>query len=95
MTTATVDLDLLNELFENQKKLDDIFSFNDESFLSSSFSISDQKNNQDSGVFRSNEDWSHNADDTLFEQKSRSKTSFAALIVIEIAVIACGLIYFT
>ncbi len=35
MTTAAIDVDLLNELFDNQKKLDDVFNsmFDDDFFL--------------------------------------------------------------
>ena len=38
MTSQTIDLDELNQLCENQKKLDDIFDslFDDDSFISSS-----------------------------------------------------------
>ena len=43
MTAATLDLDTLDKLFDNQKKLDDIFSsiFDDDSLDSSPMSFDD------------------------------------------------------
>ena len=100
MTTATIDLDTLNDLFENQKKLDDIFSsiFDDDSFLSNSISLNDQplgssgqKSSQD---LHSNEDLSFKAEDKTFVQKKRSITHLIMPVVIEIAVIYYGMMYF-
>ena len=100
MTTATIDIDTLNDLFENQKKLDDIFSsiFDDDSFLSSSVTYDDQptgssgqKSSQD---LHSNEDLSLYAEDKTFVQKKRSITYLVMPVVVEITVIYYGMMYF-
>ena len=100
MTTAAIDLDALNELFDNQNKLDDVFSsiFDEDSFLSSSMSFNDhalgssgQKGNQD---LNSNEDLSFNTEDKTFVQKKRNITYFVMPVVVEIVAISYGIMYF-
>ena len=93
MTTATIDLDTLDKLFDNQKKLDDVFnSFFDDDFLDSpippynnqALENSSQKNSQD--VY-STENLSFHAEDNYFIQKKRNVTSFLLPIVLEVAAI--------
>ncbi len=94
MTAAAIDLDVLNELFDNQKKLDDIFGslFDDDSCLSASSydeptpRESDQKDNQ---VTYSKDNF---ADE--FTQESRSTLSLVMPVILEIAVIYYGVMYF-
>ncbi len=98
MTTAAIDLDVLNELFDNQKKLDDIFGslFDDDSFLSvssydeSTYRKSEQKINQ---ATYSKEDFSFNTEDE-FPQKSRSIASLVMPVLMEIVIIYYGIMYF-
>ncbi len=88
MSAATLDLDLLNELFDNQKKLDDILSDDFSIFKSSSstsdysFEIDDQKRDQDLA-------------DLSYDKKSRNITSLILPMVVEIAVITYALMYFS
>lgn len=94
MTAAAIDLDVLNELFDNQKKLDDIFGslFDDDSCLSASsydeptLRRSDQQDNQ---ATYSKDNF---ADE--FAQESRSTLSLVMPVVLEIAVIYYGVMYF-
>ena len=101
MTTATIDLDTLDKLFDNQKKLDDVFSsFFDDDFLDSptpsynnqAFENSSQKNSQD---VHSTENLSFHAEDNYFIQKKRSVTSVLLPLVLEVAAIYYGIVYFT
>ena len=101
MTTAAIDLDALNELFENQNKIDDVFSsiFDEDFFLSSSKSSNDhalgssgQNGSQD---LNSNEDLSFNAEDKIFVQKKRSVTNFVMPVVVEIVVVYYCIMYFS
>jgi len=95
MTAAAIDLDTLNELFDNQKKLDDVFGslFDDDSCLSASSydeptpRRSDQKDNQATTYSKDNF-----ADE--FTQESRSTLSLVMPVVLEIAVIYYGVMYF-
>jgi hypothetical protein len=100
MTAAAVDLDLLNELFDNQKKLDDLFSLDDDSFLKSmSFGTNALKSSELNGeaniVNIPPEDLSFNSDDLIFNQKKRSTASFIIPLIVEIAIIVGAIIYFT
>ncbi len=100
MTAAAVDLDLLNELFDNQKKLDDLFSLDDDSFLKSmSFGTNALKSSELNGeaniVNIPPEDLSFNSDDLIFNQKKRSAASFIIPLIVEIAIIVGAIIYFT
>lgn len=111
MTTAalTANLDLLNELFDNQKKLDDIF-FDDESSLfdeqivpkismivnDHAFGVGFQNSSQDSVESHSNEDLSFNFEDKFYDQKVQKTTSYVVpAMVLEIAVISYCIINFT
>ena len=101
MTTVAVDLDLLNELIDNQKKLDDVLDsmFDEALFLSSSKSVSDhapevstQKGRQDLVGFNSNEDMSFNFEDESVDQKNRKIIYYVAMAA-EVSAIAYGLSY--
>ncbi|WP_174483178.1 hypothetical protein [methanotrophic endosymbiont of Bathymodiolus puteoserpentis (Logatchev)] len=95
MTAAAIDLDVLNELFDNQKKLDDVFGslFDDDSFLNvSSYDevtprSSEQKSNQSTYTTDNN-----TMDE--FIPESRSILSLATPVIIEIAIIYYGIMYF-
>ncbi len=99
MTTAALDLDALNNLLDNQKKLDDVFSsiFDDDNFLSSSifdekeFEDNDQEYSQD---LYTNEDLSFNTEDKDFFHNKRSLTNFLIPVVLEVGVIYYCLINF-
>ena len=101
MTSAAVNLDALNELFENQNKLDDIFNsiFDEDFFLSSSMSSNDHelgsRDQESSQDLNSNEDLSFNADDRTFVQKKQSITYFIMPVVVEIVAVSYYIIYFT
>ncbi|MFW5443255.1 MAG: hypothetical protein ACKE51_02970 [Methylococcaceae bacterium] len=102
MTTASIDIETLDKLFDNQKKLDDVFSsiFDDDDYLqSSSASFNDhtpgkkgQKNSQDT---YSNEDYSYNADDLAFVQEKRNIIYVILPVAAEIAAIYYALMYFS
>lgn len=98
MTAAAIDLDTLNELFDNQKKLDDVLNsmFDDETFLSS-LSYSDQapepKGQKSHQSFQANEDWSYDSDE-FSVKKSRGVTYFV-IVAVEIVAISYGILHFT
>ena len=98
MTTAAIDIDILDELFENQKKLDDVLNsfFDDDSFFSSTDDIvpvtSPQK---DSLTFQADEDFSLDSDDKYLDQKSRSIFHIIIPLIMEIVAIYYGIMYFT
>jgi len=98
MTAAAIDLNTLNELFDNQKKLDDIFgSFFDDEFLLSASSYDEptpkkytQPNKQAS---YSVENPSVSPEDEI-TFKSRSAISLIIPVLGEIAIIYYGVMYF-
>lgn len=98
MTTAAIDVNTLNELFENQSKLDDIFDsfFDDDSLLSSSVT---KNGHASAGAFGNDQDLDFN-DDLLFfpddnlDQQQRSMFGIAAPIVIEIVALYFTISYF-
>ena len=103
MTTVSVkiDIDLLNELLENQKKLDDLF-LDDDPFLDSSVLATEETSGLSGGendrktmdISYSSEDVWSDSDDVVY-QKTRSLPSFIMLITTEIAVIYYGITYFS
>ena len=95
MTTAAlqIDLDVLDELFANQKKLDDILLFDDDFLIDSSMSLNDQSDSQDLESPYSNENLSFNSEDNMSDWKSRSKTS--AIVIGEVIVMYYGFMHFT
>ena len=101
MTAKSIelDLDLLNELFDNQKKLDDLL-LDDDSFLGSSmsfsdgvFGTSDQDDNLDIVDFRSSEGLSLDSGDVTLEQGSQKIMYFYVPMAIEVVAIVYGLMY--
>ncbi|NOQ14165.1 MAG: hypothetical protein GQ583_06770 [Methyloprofundus sp.] len=92
MTTAAIDIDVLDELFENQKKLDDVLNsfFDDDSFLSSSIPVDDNVSGSNSV-----EDFSLSSDDNILDQKSRNISYLIVPLILEIAAIYYGVTYFT
>jgi len=98
MTAAAIDLDTLNELFDNQKKLDDIFGslFDDDSCLTAS--SYDEPTPRRSGQTSSSASYSRDsstfntADE--FTQDSRSILSLVMPVAVEIAVMYYGIMYF-
>lgn len=108
MTAAAIDLNLLNELFDNQKKLDDLFlddkdsAVDGDSFFNNSLSFGDHNieinEPKDSNVlmdFHFDEDLSLNSDEICFEQKKQHMVYFAVSVVVEIAVISYGIMQFS
>jgi len=86
MTVSTIDLNALNELLDNQKKLDAIFNsaFDDDSFLDSAMSINNQGYSKSS--HKNSMRAGHTEADVLV-QKSRSAAHIIMPVLLEIAVI--------
>jgi len=98
MTTAAIDIDILDELFENQKKLDDVLNsfFDDDSFFSSTDDIVPVTNPQkDSLTFQADEDFSFDSDDKYLAPKSRNIFHIIIPLIAEIVAIYYGIMYFT
>jgi len=98
-TAAAIDLDMLNELFENQKRLDDMFSsiFDDEDpFLTSTKSNSQETTEDRYQKIRSKENLLLNANTKggFFTQKNRYITHFIMPLLIEIIIIYYSIMYF-
>lgn len=101
MTTAAIDIDALNELFDNQKKVDDIFNsmFEDDSFLSDPvltsqdliFEVSVQKRGQD---FSFEEDLLFCNDDLTSDHKNSSMLRFVIPVLLEIGLLYYAVMYF-
>ncbi|NOQ17178.1 MAG: hypothetical protein GQ581_08975 [Methyloprofundus sp.] len=87
MTTAAIDLDMLNELLDNQKKLDDIFSsaFDDDSFLSSP--MSPNKHELGKTGQKGSPSVQYNTETSVLTQQSRNTTYLVLPVLLEIAVI--------
>lgn len=99
MTAAAIqlDLDLLDELFDNQKKLD--AALDEDFFIGSPMLFeekgdSSQKSNLGFGEAYLKDDFVFDFDDSLFDKESRSIYSVVVPVVLEIAIIAYGLMYF-
>ena len=92
--TLQIDLDLLDELFDNQKKLDDILLFDEEDdfLLSSSVLLNNQQDTLDKETYDANEDLLLNSEDKSFNWKSRNMTSL--IVILEIILMYFGLQYF-
>lgn len=90
---TTLDLDTLNNLFDNQKKLDDVFSsiFDDDTSLNTSVSFDDQifessDWDTDEDSF-SNDDLSFDSKGKTFFQNNRSLANIALPVLAEVAII--------
>ena len=99
MTTVAIDINTLNELFENQSKLDDIFDsfFDEESFLGSSMSNNNQKSESSAQINSQEVDYNDDllfAKDMGFAQEKRSITSIVMPVVLEIVTIYYCFTYF-
>jgi len=99
MTTAAIDIDILDELFENQKKLDDVLNsfFDDDSFLASldDDNVSETSPQKDSFTFQADKDFSLDSDDQFLDQESRSIFRIIVPLVVEVAAIYYSVTYFT
>jgi len=93
MTTATIDVDTLNNLLDNQKKLDDIFDsiFDEDMLINNLISFEDESSDQD--ISDNSEEFSFDFDDDIIEPKKRSVIGFVLPIVIEIAAIYYAIVY--
>lgn len=103
MTATAIDVKTLNELFDNQKKLDDLFgSFFDDEFLLSASSYDEpsprkyaQKSHQARhSVVNSSAKLSVNTEDEI-TFKSKSILSLIIPVLVEIVIIYYGIIYFS
>ncbi len=102
MTTASIDSDALNALFDNQNKLDDIFSsiFDEDTFYSNNSSSSNDYQSGSSTLIESEDynpysDYTFNAEDNFFVEKKSSITRIVMPVLLEIAIIYYGIIYFS
>lgn len=88
MYTAAIDGNVLNGLFDNQKKLDDLFDsiFDDDNYFISSASSSSSAEKCYSAE-RQYSPSSSRVTESLLEMKSRSPYFFMLPIVLEVAVI--------
>ncbi len=104
MTTVALDLDALNELFDNQKKLDDVLnSMFDEEPIFGNYnppsehkrkSTPNHKTRQHINDTYASEDLSFNANDKPFVLKNRSMLYIIVPLVAEVAAIYYGFVYF-
>lgn len=102
MTSAAIqiDLDLLDELLENQKKLDDLF-LDDDLFLTSSVlteDTPDKVSKVTKSAFEDNyieEDLSYGSDDFIFEEKTRNPFASIVLVLLEVVAIYYSISYFS
>ncbi len=95
MTTAAIDLDLLNELFDNQKKLDDVFNsmFDDEAFLNAS--ASDRHNTKNNAhTTQLDHDFLPSTQYNADTSKSNHITRIILTIALEVTVISYCIMYF-
>ena len=102
MTTAAIDLDTLDKLFDNQKKLDDVFDsmFDEDPFLSSPTPFSDYAKKENdraqaaSESLQSYQELTIPVEKTTFSQRAKNFAYFV-LPVIELAAIYYGIGYFS
>ncbi|NOQ16573.1 MAG: hypothetical protein GQ581_05900 [Methyloprofundus sp.] len=99
MNTAAIDLDMLNELFENQKKLDAAFnlSFDDDFFLDS-LTLADKpkaSNRQNTQNFNANKKMAFKIEGCAATQKTRGLAYIVVPVAVEIAAISYSIIHFT
>ena len=96
MVAAAIDLDTLNNLFDNQKKLDDAFDlmFNEDLLISSSVSLNDKAYGNTQKKKHYSEELSFDPEGDFFVQNERSAIGFVIPVVLEIAVIYYGIMLF-
>jgi len=97
MTTA-IDVNALDSLFDNQKKLDDIFNSIFDDDLDSAISINipsstsyEQKSSLD---IYATDDYSFSTGNEMLIQKKQSIPYFIIPVVLEIAALYYGIMYF-
>ena len=104
MSTVAVDMDVLNELFDNQKKLDDVLNslFDEDPFLSSpksssnnAYGVSSQMDSLDEGDIFSSEDFSYDDYEDYSADKKSRNIMFYGAVAVEIAAITYGILHFT
>jgi hypothetical protein len=96
MTAAAIDLDTLNILFDNQKKLDDIFDtmFDEDLLTNSSTSFNDKAFGNAQKIGHYSEELLFKPDDEFFVKKKRSAIGFVMPVVMEIVIIYYGIMLF-
>ncbi|BCG65093.1 MAG: hypothetical protein methR_P2908 [Methyloprofundus sp.] len=99
MNTAAIDLDMLDELFENQKKLDAAFnlSFDDDLFLESLTPTDKPKTShrQNTEDFNANKKMAFKIEDPAATQQTRGLAYIVVPVAVEIAAISYSIIHFT
>lgn len=98
MTAATIDLNSLDELFNNQKKLNDMFNsaFDDDLFLDSPTAFSDYAEKQENTTYQASSDSFNNnftPESNIPGQKIRGYSYFV-LPIVELIAIYYGISYF-
>ncbi len=99
MTAAAIDVDTLNNLFDNQKKLDDIFNSifdNEDTSISSSFSSNNQSQSSTQASGRDEfyqEEFALEFDNTVYVPKKQNAIYIVLPVVLEIAAIYYGIMY--
>ena len=94
MATAAIDLDMLNELFDNQKNLDDIL--NEDFFLDSSILVDDEESETSTlKDIQFNKDMLSNSENKYFLQDGRRIIKLLVPVILEIAIISYGITYFS
>ena len=97
MTSVAIDVNMLNELFDNQKNLDDIFN---DDFIFDSLSFVDEYESEtdivsDDLETHFNKDTSSNSEKKYFLQNYKRAFSVYMPVVLEIVVISYCIAYFT
>jgi len=92
----TIDINALNDLLDNQKKLDDVFNsiFDEDPFVDSTPVLNNSRVGGSQGFHSNEEDIYFNNNDKAISQTERSTVSFIMPIVLEIAVLYYGILYF-
>lgn len=95
MTSAAIDIDTLNNLFDNQKKLDDLFDlmFDEDALNNSSTSPNIASGNTQKISSYHSEELSFSPEDDSFVQNNRSTIGFIMPVVLEIAAIYYGIMF--
>jgi len=99
MTAAAIDVDTLNNLFDNQKKLDDIFNSifdNEDTFMSSSVSSNNQSQHSvqasSQDVFYQ-EEFTLEFDNEVYVPQKRNVIYMVLPVVLEVAAIYYGIMH--
>ncbi len=89
MSAATIDTNVLNSLFDNQKRLDDVFDsiFNDDCFIISGYSAPSENPSSTSNTSRSYTPKQSSVRTSLLTIKERHPYFFMLPIVLELVAI--------